>query len=181
MKVWCPRGKQEGGRMGLSDADIAAIVKQLPIPVPWDRAEFVARIARRRGRPITLIPVDTSALIDSPCGLWLSLDGQDLLLHASGTTEYHIDHIVNHEIGHMVLDHDGMLPREGRPDTTDLYRQVLPDLDPAAVNLVLARGAYNSDQEHEAEQFANEVMLAAADAARARSTVKSVFLPPRRR
>lgn len=166
--------------MTLSDKDIARLVKEMPIPVPWDRDEFVARISELRGRKITLVPVDTAALVDSPCGLWLRRDEDDLLLYASGTSEYHIDQIVCHEVGHMVLGHSQELSyRADREDTEELCSSLLPDLDPATVNAVLARGEYRDDQEREAEAFASLLMVAAAESTEARSMVRSVFLRKR--
>lgn len=160
--------------MTLSYDDICKIVKTLPIPVPWSRDAFIRKISKLRRRPIVLIPVDTAALVDSPCGLWLKRDTDDLLIHASGTSDYHIDQIVCHEVGHMVLGHN-----QTRPDGSggsELFRELLPDLDPATVRAVLARGEYSDAQEHEAESFASMLMVLAAERFDARSMLRSVFL-----
>lgn len=166
--------------MRLSDADIGAIAKQMPIPVPWNRDEFIRRISAMRTRPIHLVPVDTAALVDSPCGLWLRRENDDLLLYAEGTSDYHIDQIVCHEVGHMVLGHSQMLSYGAdRDDTAELCGSLLPDLDPETVEAVLARGEFADDQEDEAERFASTLMVAAAEAAEARSMLRSVFLRKR--
>jgi hypothetical protein len=131
----------------------------------WDRNAFIDNLARMRGRPIRLIPTETTALADSPCGLWLKRETDDVILHEIGTSEYHIDQIVCHEIGHMVLEHDSG-PRHAGAATgryTELCRTVLPDLDPTAVRAVLGRMDYASDQERDAEMFASMLMIAAAD------------------
>lgn len=80
--------------MAVSNEDMLAMARELPIPVPWDRDVFIANIAAQRGRPIHLIPTDTAALAGSPCGLWLTREHDDLILHEIGTSEYHIDQIV---------------------------------------------------------------------------------------
>ena len=166
--------------MALSEADLGKIIKQRPIPVPWDREKFIEQVSALRGRPIHLIPVDTASLVDSPCGLWLSRDEDDLLLYAEGTSDYHIDQIVCHEVGHMVLGHSQMLSyRADRDDTEDLCRELMPDLDPETVRAVLARGEYSDDQEREAELFASRLMVTAAESADARSMLRSVFLRKR--
>lgn len=166
--------------MALSNADLSAIVKQMPIPVPWDRDQFIARVSEMRGRPIHLVPVDTASLIDSPCGLWLRRDADDLLLYAEGTSNYHIDQIVCHEVGHMVLGHSQMLSyRANRDDTEQLCHDLMPDLDPETVRAVLARGEYSDKQEQEAETFASLLMVAAAESTEARSMIRSVFLRKR--
>jgi hypothetical protein len=164
----------------MSDADLVRIVKDMPIPVPWDRDVFVQRVSKLRGREIVLIPVDTATLVDSPCGLWLRRETDDLLLYAAGTSDYHIDQIVCHEVGHMVLGHSQLLSyRADHDDTAELCGSLLPDLDPETVNAILARDGYSDDQEHDAESFASRLMVAAAESADARSTLRSVFLRKR--
>jgi hypothetical protein len=148
-----------------SNADMLALARRQPIPVPWDRDIFIRNLAELRGRPIRLVPTDTATLADSPCGLWLARDNDDLILHEIGTTDYHIDQIVGHEIGHMLLGHLRS-PAFGadRAREQDLCRQVLPDIDPRTVRAVLGRTNGGSAQERDAEMFASLLMIAATEA-----------------
>lgn len=165
--------------MAVPREDMLAMARELPIPVPWDRNVFVANLAAQRGRPIILIPTDTAALAGSPCGLWLIREHDDLIFHDIGTSEYHVDQIVCHEIGHMILGHgrsrataadlDG---RHGK----DLTARILPAIDPETVLAVLGRTDYVSDQERDAETFAHILMIAAAEASARRSVMRGVFL-----
>lgn len=166
--------------MAISNEDMLAIARELPIPVPWDRDLFIQNIATMRGRPITLIPTDTAALADSPCGLWLARDHDDLILHEAGTSQFHIDQIVGHEIGHMVLGH-GRTRAYGvdRDREIEMCRTVMPDIDPAAVNAVLGRTEFANDQERDAEMFASILMIAAAERADHQSMMRSVFFRSR--
>lgn len=153
-----------------------ALARELPIPVPWDRDIFIENLAVMRGRAIRLIPTDTAALADSPCGLWLACDDEDLILHEMGTTEYHIDQIVGHEVGHILLAHGQN--GEDRFDTArsrKLFRQALPDIDFEAVRAVLGRRDYANDEERDAEMFASLLMIAAAEAAEKHSMMRSAF------
>jgi hypothetical protein len=164
----------------LSDDDLTRIIKDMPIPVPWNRDVFVQNISQLRGREIILIPVDTATLPDSPCGLWLRREHDDLLIYAAGTSDYHIDQIVCHEVGHMILGHSQLLSyRADHDDTAEICGSLLPDLDPKTVHAVLARGGYSDDQEHDAESFASRLIVAARESADARSTLRSVFLRKR--
>lgn len=166
--------------MTTSDAELQALARRMPIPVPWDRHQFVDNVARMRGRPIRLVPTPTPALAGSPCGLWLKRDADDVIVHAIGTSEYHMDQIVCHEVGHMVLGHDES--RAGGPPGLPhdhLSSTLLPDLDPAAVRAVLGRTDYASAQERAAETFASMLMIAAADAGAQRSVMRSVFFRSR--
>lgn len=153
-----------------SKADMFALVRTLPVPVPWDRGEFIGRIARFRGRPIHLLPtVDKSAL--SPCGLWMKRDHDDIIIHEAGTSEYHIDQIVCHEIGHMVLEHD----REAATDDSKMiYASALAGFEPST-GVVFGRFGFDHDRERDAELFASIVMLVAAEGGAHKSMMTSVF------
>lgn len=166
--------------MAKSYDEILALTQQMPIPTPWDREVFVANIARLRGRPIRLFPVDTAALADSPCGLWLSRADDDVIVHEAGTSEYHIDQIVCHEIGHMILGHGTAQGLEPDPDQqTALYREFLPDLDIEAVSTVLTRRQCTDDQERDAELFASVLAVTAAENESAQSMMRSIFFHQR--
>jgi hypothetical protein len=162
--------------MTISNADMLSRARELPIPVPWNREVFVNNLAGMRGRPITLIPTDTAALADSPCGLWLACDDDDLIFYESGTSDYHIDQIVRHEIGHIMLGHGRI--RGGSADSVrdrELCRQLLPDIDPETVWAFLGRTDCSKDQEREAEAFASVLMVAAAEVADQKSMFRSMF------
>ena len=163
--------------MAVSNEDMLAMARKLPIPVPWDRDVFIANIAAQRGRPIHLIPTDTAALAGSPCGLWLTREHDDLILHEIGTSPYHVFNIVGHEIGHMMLGH-GRNRAFGadRDREEDLCRRVLPAIDPETVQAVLGRTDYASDQERDAEMFAHILMIAAAEVSDEQSVMRGVFL-----
>lgn len=166
--------------MAVSHEDMLALARELPIPVPWDRDVFIRNLSEQRGRPIRLIPTDTATLADGPCGLWLARDHDDLILHEAGTSDYHIDQIVCHEIGHLLLGH-GRIRTFGsdRHYEIDLCREILPDIDPASVNAVLGRSTYANDQERDAEMFASILMIAATEVADQRSILRSVFFRSR--
>lgn len=162
--------------MSMSNQDMIALARELPIPVPWNRDKFVANLAEMRGRAITLIPTDTAALADSPCGLWLARDDEDLILHEIGTSDYHIDQIVCHEVGHMLLGHGRIqVHSNGTAHQRDLCRQLLPNIDPETVHAVLGRSDYADDQEREAEMFASILVIAAAEAADQKSMMHNAF------
>lgn len=169
----------------ITSAELLDLARTLPLPVPWNRDKFVAGIAKLRGRPIRLVPVDTAALVGSPCGLWLARDDDDLILHEAGTSDYHIDHIVCHEVGHMVLGHglDQLAEQPAaaveQPVDPTLWTGMLADLDPATVRSVLGRTHFAAHQEHSAEMFANLVRIAAAEASDSRSIIRSVFFRSR--
>jgi hypothetical protein len=162
--------------MAVSNEEMLALVRGLPLPVPWQRDVFVDNLAQMRGRAIRLIPIDTTALGFSPCGLWVAREEDDLILHEIGTSDYHIDQIVGHEIGHMLLGH-GRIPVFGadKARERDLCHQLLPDLDPETVSAVLGRTGGAQDQERDAEMFASLLMISATEVNERSLMMRSAF------
>ena len=164
----------------ISKADMLALVRTLPVPAPWDRAAFIDGVAVLRGRPIRVVPtVDKLGM--SACGLWMKRDSDDIIIHEAGTSDYHIDQIVCHEIGHMVLEHDGGPHKGADPNGGDqpkmIFATALVGFDPSA-GVVLGRTAFDDDRERDAELFASIVMLAAAEGPDQTSMMSSVFFRP---
>ena len=130
------------------------------IPSPWDREEFIAALARHRGRPLELRGVRSSQaselygdLRSSPCGVWCDCTDRDIILYDMGMTERHLIQLLCHEAAHMVLGHTSDVePSE------DWLRLLLADVDPAAVRSTLGRNIIPSEQESEAELLADLVM-----------------------
>lgn len=126
----------------------------LTVPAPFDLDLFVAVIAERRGRPLHLHPATVSG---APCGVWLSCDDTDHVFYDSTTSPVHRQHIVLHELGHVVADHHGT---RGKP--SEWISLLMPNLDPDLVSRVLCRSTYLETEEVEAEVFASVVLERAA-------------------
>jgi hypothetical protein len=112
------------------------------MPVPFDASELCAAVAARRGRPIRLVPMDG---LTGVCGLWVATATTDLIFYERVTTPPHQEHIILHELSHVLCDH------QRAPDMAGL----LPDLDPEMVHRVLGRAGYTSEEEREAELLAS--------------------------
>lgn len=122
-------------------------------PGPFDLETFCQRLATVRGRPLTLLPF-TAASPDDPTGVWLSTQRADFVFFEQATSPLHRDHIVLHELGHLLCAH------EARYDEALQYlARLLPDVEPETLSNVLAlrRGGYTVDEEREAETFARVV------------------------
>ncbi|MFI9509236.1 hypothetical protein [Nocardia sp. NPDC052566] len=76
-----------------------------------------------------------------------------VVAYEAASTGYHADHIVLHEIAHLLLGHG---------DSSDAQRRTIqalfPEFDTDSVLRVLARGIYDDVQEHHAELFASLIM-----------------------
>lgn len=140
-----------------------ARLRDLPLPAPFDVHTLSRTIAERRGRPILLLPV---AGLTDVCGLWIATDTTDLVCYESDTTRPHQDHIILHELSHVLCDHYPVA-LTGELDTRGLF----PDLDPAMVRAVLGRAGYTTDEEREAETLASLIRQRATT--RARGTLQA--------
>jgi hypothetical protein len=79
------------------------LIAQLPdLPQPWDVEMLCRALERTRGRPLTLHPVDLPAL---PFGMWYDDGAVDHIFYRSSATGYYRDHIILHEICHMLAGH----------------------------------------------------------------------------
>ncbi|MEV7043973.1 hypothetical protein [Amycolatopsis sp. NPDC051061] len=125
----------------------AAVLRDLDLPASFDVPTLCAALGERRGRPIRLLPLPG---LSEVCGLWIATETTDLIAYERHTSAPHQDHIVLHEIGHLLCDH---YPASLTP--AEQMRLLLPSLDPAMVRRVLGRAGYSSVEEREAEFFAS--------------------------
>jgi Zn-dependent peptidase ImmA (M78 family) len=132
------------------------LAEQIGGPAPCDEstlAALVERVAALRSRPIEIAPMSID--VSGPCGLWIATEGRDLIFYCADTSRAHQRHIVTHELGHVLADHEGMMD----VPPVDALATLFPDLSPALVTRVLARTTVTDQEELEAEMFAS-VLLA---------------------
>jgi hypothetical protein len=65
------------------------------------------RLADVRGRPLTLHDADLPAL---PSGIWYDDGSRDRIIYRATAAGYHRDHIILHEICHLLAGHGRPLP-----------------------------------------------------------------------
>ncbi|MCE7008181.1 hypothetical protein LWC34_35990 [Kibdelosporangium philippinense] len=135
----------------MSHSRLSEFVALLDVPAPFDIDELVRRIGAVRGRPIVLRAVDLPA--DGPSGMWIATGSADHICYAAGTSPLHQEHIVLHELGHLLCGHTAP-----QPDPDKIFKFLMPSLDPAMVRSVLGRSAYSDPEERQAEMFAMLVL-----------------------
>ncbi|WP_412075450.1 hypothetical protein ACLF6K_05890 [Streptomyces xanthophaeus] len=140
------------------------VVRQLEIPAPYDVTEVCDLIERRRGRQLSVLPMAIPVYEGSPSGLWVETDDCDYILFQANTTRAHQEHIVAHEIGHMLLDH-----RSLPSDQDEVSQLLMPNLDPALVRTVLARTSYLDLEEQQAEVVASLLPMQAGQSRRSQA------------
>ncbi|WP_374984791.1 hypothetical protein [Streptomyces fradiae] len=125
------------------------LLDQLVLPRPFSLEPLCAQLSASRGRPLHLHPLPIQAAAAGACGLWLATDTDDHIFYEQRTARPHQEHIVLHEIGHMLFGHHTV---EAGP--AGLPRGLLDDLSPRLVRRVLGRTDYSTRQEQEAEMLA---------------------------
>jgi hypothetical protein len=138
------------------------LLREVEVPEPFDVHTFAEAIGHRRGRPLRLL-AKSSPL--GPCGMWLALPDTDLVFYETATSRLHRDHIIVHELAHLLAAHE---PAE--PLDPALLASLLPNLDAGMVRQVLARTTYSAVEEQEAEMLASLVLQRAGTNTPATST-----------
>jgi hypothetical protein len=131
------------------------------IPKPFDLDAFCAVVSAHRGRPLTLHPMPGLSA-GAPCGVWISVPAADYVFYDPVTSQLHAEHIVLHELSHMLSGHATALSAGAGLSDEALHR-LAPDIDPGTIATMLGRAGYSTAQEREAETLASLI--------RARSTV----------
>ncbi|WP_174184566.1 hypothetical protein [Nocardia barduliensis] len=170
-------------------ARFRSLTRDLPIPHPWDLRTYLDDVAEYRGRSISLLPIDTALLAGTGCGtgsgLWIAKQDSDVIVYGADTTEWHAEHIIMHELGHMLLGHGPEQTEPGDPlvstPTVAAVADLLPSISPESIAHVLGRTDYGTLRERDAETFADMVMLHAMRPPRRDSLLHRTFFRDRRR
>lgn len=135
----------------------------LDISPSADIEDICERLGEVRNRPVRLMPrsfPDTSAF-----GLWLKTDSSDIIVYERDATPDHRRHIIRHEIGHVLFDHES----EPRSDD-EAIRALVPTLPLSVVQNALRRSCYETAAEWEAEVFASVMSDLAGHSSRPRNS-----------
>ncbi|MFI9272577.1 hypothetical protein ACIGXM_17885 [Kitasatospora sp. NPDC052896] len=126
------------------------------MPRPFSVEALCHQLAKQRRRQLHLMPLPPEAAASGACGLWLSTSTSDFIFVERNTSLPHQEHIVLHEIGHMLFDHQVLSLAE--PATMS---EIFSDLGPDTLRRFLARTNYSTQQEREAEMLASLIRTTA--------------------
>jgi len=133
---------------------LRAIADRYTTAGPFSVDALCRVISAQRGRPLHVHPLNvppSSGL--NACGMWIATDVADHVFVEHRTSRFHQEHIILHEIGHMLCDH----VTEDLPST---LTEALSDgqVDSGLVRQVLARTSYTTGQEKDAEMVASLIL-----------------------
>jgi hypothetical protein len=129
------------------------MLRELDIRPPLDVRELCARLAERRGRPIRLIAHPIK--VPGPFGLWFLTESMDVIFYQRETTPPHQDHIILHELGHIIADHPS---DEGDDQAWDALTADARPAYAGGPRRALRRTCYDSTYEREAELIATFIL-----------------------
>lgn len=80
-----------------------SLLRDLDVPAPLNVHDLCRRLGESRGRPIELYeyPIE----VPGPFGLWFNLRDRDAIFYQQESVPWHQDHIVLHELGHLLCEH----------------------------------------------------------------------------
>lgn len=154
---------------GQSPAERAAnAFDALQLPAHLNLERLVEVVEGVRHRPIQ---IEAAGVLNggSLCGLWLSTDDVEIILHAVSPSGLHRQQFVLHELGHMVLRHDELVV------PADYIEVLFPNLPVGLVSRVLARSSFTDDLEAAAESLADLFAAAIRNSAREPRSFEKVF------
>lgn len=134
------------------------LLRELDIRPPLDMGELCERLGQHRDRSIDLYayPIE----VPGPFGLWFGLADRDCIFYQRETTPAHQNHIIAHELGHILADH----PSD--EDDTDAAATEVREHPPTGELGGPPRGrrrtCYDSRYEREAELVATIILEWAA-------------------
>jgi hypothetical protein len=134
----------------------AAILRDLGVDRSLTLEELRARVEELRGRPLVLRELPEQAAATGACGLWLGTEDADYVFYETRTAPLHQEHIILHEIGHVLCDHHRSFTDDGERSAGRLQEAPTPRL----VRRLMARTSYTTIEEQEAEMIASLIQSA---------------------
>ncbi|MFE1820801.1 hypothetical protein ACFW9S_17580 [Streptomyces anulatus] len=95
--------------------------------------QLCTALSRRRGRPLYLR--EAPLPVPGPSGMWVEYEDYDVILYQQQTTRLHQDHIVLHEIGHILVAENETVEKAAAGATAQA-----PELDPDEESAVVVEG-----------------------------------------
>ncbi|MBT2250326.1 hypothetical protein JHV56_16625 [Arthrobacter sp. BHU FT2] len=140
----------------------------LRLPAHVTLSGVIAIVAARRRRRIE---IEATNILNgtSVCGLWLSTDTREIVLHAVTDSVLHRQQFVLHELGRMILRHDEL------GVSSEYAAALFPNLDGEMVSRALARSSFVDDMEAAAETLADLLAGAIRESTQEPKSFEQVF------
>lgn len=130
-------------------------LRGLGIQPPLSVETLCEALGKKRGRPIELRACPLPK--PGPSGLWAETRAVDVVLYQRETTRWHQEHIILHEIAHLIVADDdatGRSEENGQEEAADQWAALVPGVAPEAVRRILRRCSYDDERECAVELIA---------------------------
>lgn len=147
-------------------------LQDLGVTPPLDVEELCQALSRRRGRPLYLREAPLPK--PGPSGMWAEYEDYDVILYQQETTSLHQDHIVLHEVGHILVAEneetaekaerertEGVSANDAEEETAvfvEGWAAMLPTFERKAIKRVARRCSYNAKKECSVELVATIIL-----------------------
>ncbi|OKI55793.1 hypothetical protein AMK17_19360 [Streptomyces sp. CB00072] len=146
-------------------------LRDLGIHPPLNVEQLCTALSRRRGRPLYLR--EAPLPVPGPSGMWVEYEDFDVILYQQQTTRLHQDHIVLHEIGHILVAENETVekaaagataqaseldPDEESAVVVEGWAAMLPVFDPETIKRVALRCSYDDGEECSVELVATIIL-----------------------
>ncbi|MGW4503629.1 hypothetical protein ACWENO_03225 [Streptomyces sp. NPDC004436] len=148
-------------------------LQDLGITPPLDVFKLCEALSKRRGRPLYLREYPLPK--PGPSGMWVEYDGYDVIIYQSETTRLHQEHILLHEVGHiLVAEHEAAAAEaageasedapaeetadEGTAVSVEGWAGLLPWFTPEAIKRIARRCSYDDGEECSVELVATIIL-----------------------
>ncbi|MEU9068930.1 hypothetical protein AB0D60_18850 [Streptomyces sp. NPDC048306] len=128
----------------------------MDIQPPLDVTRLCGALSEKRGRHIELRPYPMP--IPGPLGLWVDTPAADLIIYQQHTTRLHQDHIILHEVGHILANDDELVEEDPDDPAEGWWAGMLPALNAATIRRMRKRCSYDSEEECEVELSATIIL-----------------------
>lgn len=140
------------------------LLASVPLPDPFSLPKLIQNLSHQRGRPLRVLPFPTEPASGGPYGLWIATDTDDVILYEKNTSLLHQEHIILHEVGHIVTSTDAHVLCANSP--TDLearpeFFRFIRHLDPTIIQRIYTRDFGASEHERQAEIMASLIQVTA--------------------
>ncbi|MFF3916369.1 regulator component [Streptomyces sp. NPDC001852] len=126
-----------------------SILDALDAPKVYSFEAICRWVEELRERPLILRELPSQAAVAGACGLWIGTDDADYVFHEVRTARIHQDHIVLHELAHIICDHNRV------ESNGNVFGEMLSDLQPHMIKRLMGRTSYTTNEEQEAEMIAS--------------------------
>ncbi|WP_211122366.1 hypothetical protein [Streptomyces yatensis] len=130
-------------------------LRDLAIHPPIDVHRLCHALGQKRGRPIELQAKQLTA--PGPSGLWVETSRRDVIVYQAETTRLHQDHIILHELGHILVA-DDTDDEEELEDAVETWSGLIPVFESEMIRRVAQRCSYESEEECAVEAAATSLL-----------------------